>query len=52
MSEHNRDGTNRKRKERVWKISLNLILTKDQINACSGAVLDCKSLEETTKKGK
>lgn len=50
MSKQTDSEETEKEKKEYGKISLNLILTKDQINACSGAVLDCKSLQETAKK--
>ena len=37
-------------KKEYGKISLNLILTKDQIDACSNAVVKCASLEDTVSK--
>ena len=42
--------TENSEKKEYGKVSLNLILTKEQIDACSGAVVNCQSLEATTKK--
>ena len=50
MSETTDSEKTEKEKKEYGKISLNLILTKEQIDACSGAVLNCRSLEATTKK--
>ncbi len=37
-------------KKEYGKISLNLVLTKQQIDECSNATIKCKSLEDTVSK--
>ena len=42
--------TTEKEKKEYGKISLSLILTKEQIDACSSACVKCDSLEDTVSK--